>query len=90
LIERNRISAVSFSTHRLSLLMLTEYLEGNAQCSTLVLGIQPGRVGVMEPMSRPVVKAVDSVGRLIADAIREAVGITERNETKGTRNNTDQ
>jgi len=73
-IAKEQIGEVSFSTHRLSLLILTEYLERSIACKTMVLGIQPKRIGILEPMSRIVERNVNRIGMLIASGIQSAVG----------------
>jgi hydrogenase 3 maturation protease len=74
IIAKELISEASFSTHRLSLLMLIEYLAENAGCKTMVLGIQPKTTGMLDPVSRAVERNVHRLGTLIADAIRDAAG----------------
>jgi hydrogenase 3 maturation protease len=73
IIAKDQIGGVSFSTHRMPLYILTEYMECTMNCRTMVIGIQTKTIEVMGEMSGEVEKNTQRLGLLIAGAVREVV-----------------
>jgi len=55
------------STHRVSLALLVSYLEKEIGSRTLLIGIQPARMGFGEPVSDEVEKAAQGFSRFLVD-----------------------
>lgn len=71
LLERSRLSGISFCTHALPLSVIIDYvLASCAGSQAIVVGIQPGHLTMDRPMSPEVVAAADAV----ATTIRAALG----------------
>jgi hydrogenase 3 maturation protease len=69
----DEITGISFSTHRLPLFVLTDYLSKLFPCEIRILGIQPGTLELFHPITEPVQKTVDSLTVLLIDAIGTAL-----------------
>ncbi|MFH1709854.1 MAG: hydrogenase maturation protease, partial [bacterium] len=60
---------MSFSTHRLPIKVLAQYLEQSFKCSIMIIGIQPKDLGFGGPVS----KEVEASARNVSKAVKEAV-----------------
>jgi hydrogenase 3 maturation protease len=69
LADSSEITGISFSTHRLPLFVLTDYLESQFPCDILILGIQPGTLGLFAPVSAPVRAAIRDAAEVLARAV---------------------
>jgi len=63
------ITGIPFTTHRLPLFVLTDYLSAEIPCSIRILGIQPGTMELLHPVTPPVQEAVETVTALLIQAI---------------------
>jgi hydrogenase 3 maturation protease len=60
-LDWNLAGGWSASTHTLPLNMLSSFLVSELGCQVMVLGIQPLQMGMDQPLSLPVARAVDEV-----------------------------
>lgn len=67
LIEPEKISGISFSTHRLPMKILNEYLRKSINCDTIFIGIEAKSVDFCASVS----KEVKAAAGLISDTIKE-------------------
>jgi hydrogenase 3 maturation protease len=67
------ITDIPFSTHRLPLFVLTDYLLKMFPCTIRILGIQPGTLELFHPVTEPVQKAVDGLTASLIAAIESAL-----------------
>jgi hydrogenase 3 maturation protease len=67
------ITCISFSTHRLPLFVLTDYLLKTFPCDIRILGIQPGTLELFHPVTEPVMQAVDHLTAALIEAIDGAL-----------------
>jgi len=67
------LKSVSFSTHRLPLKVMIEYLRASISCSVTLIGIQPKTIRFNMPVSLPVKKAVKEVTSTLTKVIRSIV-----------------
>jgi hydrogenase 3 maturation protease len=67
--DPEEITGISFSTHRLPLFVLTDYLAGETGCRILIVGIQPRSIGLFEglsgPVSRSIASLTDTIGSIL-------------------------
>ena len=73
IIAKDQIGGVSFSTHRMPLYILTEYMECTMNCRTMVIGIQPKTIAVLGEMTPGVERAVGRLGLMIELVVREVL-----------------
>ena len=64
-IESNQLKERNFSTHSVSLFLVTDYLKNRTKADILILGIQPESIdlnnGLSEPMKEALKKIEDSI-----------------------------
>lgn len=68
LIETEKVTGFSASTHRLPITLMTEYLSSCLECRIILLGVQPKSLGFLHPVSRQVEKSVQGLCRAIRRA----------------------
>lgn len=71
------ITGISFSTHRLPLFILTDYIEREMPCRILIIGIQPLTLGLLHEVSQPVADALDTLSETLIKAIETLPGFSE-------------
>jgi hydrogenase 3 maturation protease len=69
------ITGISFSTHRLPLFVLTDYLLKTFPCNIRILGIQPCTLEFLHPVSDPVNRTIDSLTATLIEAISAALSV---------------
>lgn len=67
------ITGISFSTHRLPLFVLTDYLLKMFPCDIRLLGIQPGTLEFLHPITESVQRTVDTLTATLIEAIGAAL-----------------
>lgn len=65
LIDSREIGGASFSTHRLPLEMVIEYLRNSIGCEIIIIGIKPKGIGLGETVSGEVAEAAEYVSEVI-------------------------
>jgi hydrogenase 3 maturation protease len=70
------ITGISFSTHRLPLFVLTDYIEREMPCRILIIGIQPGTLGLFHAVSEPVARSLDTLSESLITAIEALPGFS--------------
>jgi hydrogenase 3 maturation protease len=71
------ITGISFSTHRLPLFVLTDYIEREMPCRMLIIGIQPSTLGLFHAVSEPVARSLDTLSESLISAIETLPGFSE-------------
>lgn len=69
LFDPQDISGVTFSTHRLPLHLITDYLALTTKCDTTIVAIQPKNIKFSEVISDEVKKTSKAVSSLIKDVL---------------------
>jgi len=69
LINPQEAGGVSFSTHKVPLKIMADYLWESCACSTLIIGIKPKSLNFMGSICPEVKKAVTLVSRAIKEAL---------------------
>ena len=72
--DPQQITGDSFSTHRLPLKMLAEYLRVSLNCDIMVIGIQPKSVKFSDSVCPEVQEAVNKLSQIIKE-IRETLNL---------------
>lgn len=67
LIDPNRVSGVSFSTHTLPLNILADYLIKDIGCEVIIIGIQPKSIEFNGCVSKEIAQAVKILSGIISD-----------------------
>lgn len=62
-------SGVSFSTHKLPIRIMVDYLAKRLHVKTVIIGIQPKSIGIGTKPSKVVASAAKSVARSITEAV---------------------
>ncbi|MDM7926343.1 MAG: hydrogenase 3 maturation endopeptidase HyCI [bacterium] len=70
------ITGISFSTHRLPLFVLTDYIEREMPCRILIIGIQPGTLGLFREVSGPVADSLDTLSETLIKSIESLPGFS--------------
>ncbi len=70
------ITGISFSTHRLPLFVLTDYIEREMPCRILIIGLQPMTLGLFHEVSAPVAAALDAFSETLIKAIETLPGFS--------------
>jgi hydrogenase maturation protease len=60
-LEWTAVGGWSASTHTLPLNMLSSFLVSELDCQVMVLGIQPLQMGMDQPLSQPIERAVKEI-----------------------------
>ncbi len=76
-LDPKETAAGGLSTHATSLGMVREYLSARSEARVLLVGIQPGRLGLGGGLSPEVARSVEAVVRRVVDLL----GPVEPNET---------
>lgn len=69
ILGKDDILKTGFTTHDLSPHMAIEFLEQASNAKILMLGVQAQNIKLGDPMSEPVVEALDHVEQLVQEAI---------------------
>lgn len=69
LIDPRDIRGVSFSTHRMPLGILAEYLKASLGCEVALLGIQPEDIAFGSPVCARVSRSIDNVCAMIKEIL---------------------
>jgi hydrogenase 3 maturation protease len=64
------ITGISFSTHRLPLFVLTDYILQAFPCAIQILGIQPATLELLHEVTEPVQKTVECLTGMLIEAIQ--------------------
>lgn len=67
LIDPKDAGGISFSTHRLPLKMMVEYLLKFLKCKVIIIGIQPKTLALGSQPSQEAVKAVNKVVKMVKE-----------------------
>ena len=70
-LDKNKIRGISFSTHRLPIRIMADYLNISIKCETIIIGIQPKLLDFCGKMSVPVKKSVDTITKLFKELANE-------------------
>ena len=70
LVDREKISQDDLTTHRIPLSLLVRYLEESVGCRVLIIGIEPCLLGLGEPLSDAVTKAVRLLSKRLAEILK--------------------
>lgn len=62
-------SGVSFSTHKMPVKILVDYLQRSLGCEVVIIGIQPKSVVFGKPMSKAVAGAAGEVAKALQDLL---------------------
>jgi hydrogenase 3 maturation protease len=71
LLEPDETAGATFCTHSLPIKVMTDYLKESFKCRIVLLGIQPRHLDVGAAPSSEVVRAADSLARLLAGLLKE-------------------
>ena len=63
-------SGVSFSTHKMPIKVMIEYLSRSLNCEITLVGIQPKSLDFNSPASKPIKKSITAASNLILKSIR--------------------
>jgi hydrogenase 3 maturation protease len=69
IIERGEIGGISFSTHRLPMNILLDYIASSIPCALVVIGIQPSQTGLCCDVDPAVAEGGRAVARAITGAL---------------------
>jgi hydrogenase 3 maturation protease len=72
--DPEEITGISFSTHRLPLFVLTDYLEKEMGCRILILGLQPRTLELFHGLSEPVAHSLDALTATLISAFEALPG----------------
>ena len=72
LIPTADISGISFSTHKLALKIMTEYLQRETGCRTFILGIQPGGFEFGASLTQEVSRTADKIAIALDKILRNS------------------
>lgn len=67
IIEPEDIRGTSFSTHRMPLKVMVEYLRSFLDCGIIIIGIQPGSIEFGKPVSFEVKKSAQKIAGIIQE-----------------------
>ncbi|MFA5114781.1 MAG: hydrogenase maturation peptidase HycI [Candidatus Omnitrophota bacterium] len=70
LLSEKEIAGVTFSTHRMPLAVLADYLRQSLDCRVIVIGIQPKSVSFGNNLSVPVRKSISALAGLLCETIK--------------------
>jgi hydrogenase 3 maturation protease len=71
-LRQEAASGVTASTHTLPVSVLARYLERDLRCAVELVGIQPARNGVGDPLSPRVARAAAILARALDDILKDA------------------
>lgn len=63
------MSKISFSTHKLPIRVMADYIRNSIKCKIVIIGIQPKTLGFGKPMS----KTIEASSKKVANIVRETV-----------------
>jgi hydrogenase 3 maturation protease len=69
LVDSRKIADTDVSTHRLPLSMLVRFLEESVGCDVIMIGIEPERIELNEPVSSAVKKAIKVIVECFAETL---------------------
>lgn len=72
-IDPTETDNLSFSTHKLPIKLTADYLFAAIACKTIIVGIQPYSLTFSDPVSEPVIKAVEKLSLLLIKALGAAL-----------------
>ncbi|MFA4984706.1 MAG: hydrogenase maturation peptidase HycI [Candidatus Omnitrophota bacterium] len=71
ILNDSEIAGLTFSTHRMPLVVLADYLKRSFDCQVIIIGIQPKSVSFGGGLSAPVRKSISGLAALICETIKK-------------------
>ena len=81
LIDTNEVDGVSFSTHKMPIKMMADYLFASLECEIIIIGIQSKTLLFGEAVSEEVKKAVKNIIEIIREILQPEETKIDFNET---------